>query len=92
MTVLAFQAGLLQVRQAASKLSRCEGQGTTARCDLERIIAHRSELDALAEELTKRLQEIQAEREELVVAERVLKRLELPWSTPPRPTPASPRS
>ncbi|MGA5135095.1 hypothetical protein ACPCTO_35460 [Streptomyces olivoreticuli] len=31
--------------------------------DLERIITRRSELDELAEELTKRLQEVQAERE-----------------------------
>ncbi|MFJ3310931.1 hypothetical protein ACIPSA_49980 [Streptomyces sp. NPDC086549] len=43
--------------------------------DLERIIARRSELDALAEELAKQLQEVQAEREELLVAERVLNRL-----------------
>lgn len=43
--------------------------------DLERIIARRSELDALAEEPAKRLQEVQAEREELLVAERVLNRL-----------------
>ncbi|WAX77529.1 hypothetical protein [Streptomyces sp. KMM 9044] len=43
--------------------------------DLERITARRSELDALAEELAKQLQEVQAEREELLVAERVLNRL-----------------
>jgi hypothetical protein len=43
--------------------------------DLERITARRSELDALAEELAKRLQEVQAEREELGIAERVLRRL-----------------
>jgi len=43
--------------------------------DLERITARRCELDTLAEELAKRLQEVQAEREELVIAERVLKRL-----------------
>jgi cytochrome c553 len=43
--------------------------------DLERIIARRSELDTLAEELAKQLQEVQAEREELLVAERVLNRL-----------------
>jgi hypothetical protein len=43
--------------------------------ELERITACRSELDTLAEELAKRLQEVQAEREELVVAERVLNRL-----------------
>jgi hypothetical protein len=42
--------------------------------DLERIIARRSEPDALAEELAKQ-QEVQAEREELLVAERVLNRL-----------------
>ncbi|WP_032769576.1 hypothetical protein [Streptomyces sp. CNS654] len=43
--------------------------------DLERITARRSELDALSEELVKQLQEVQAEREELLVAERVLNRL-----------------
>ncbi|MFF4360269.1 hypothetical protein [Streptomyces sp. NPDC001604] len=43
--------------------------------DLERITARRSELDALAEELAKRLQEVEAEREELAIAERVLLRL-----------------
>jgi hypothetical protein len=43
--------------------------------DLERIIVRRNELDVLAEELAKRLQEVQAEREELLVAERVLNRL-----------------
>ncbi|MCE0445382.1 hypothetical protein LT493_11310 [Streptomyces tricolor] len=43
--------------------------------DLERITARRSELNVLAEELAKRLQEVQAEREELLVAERVLNRL-----------------
>ncbi|MEV6957600.1 hypothetical protein [Streptomyces sp. NPDC051183] len=43
--------------------------------DLERITARRSELDALAEELAKRLGEVEAEREELGVAERVLRRL-----------------
>jgi hypothetical protein len=42
---------------------------------LERITARRSELDALTEELGKRLGEAEAEREELVVAERVLHRL-----------------
>jgi hypothetical protein len=43
--------------------------------ELERITACRSELDTLAEELTKRLDEVSAEREELVIAERVLNRL-----------------
>ncbi|WP_307666113.1 hypothetical protein [Streptomyces sp. V1I1] len=43
--------------------------------ELERIPAHRSELDTLAEELVKQLQEVQAEREELVIAERVRNRL-----------------
>ncbi|MFE4626051.1 hypothetical protein [Streptomyces mirabilis] len=43
--------------------------------ELERITARRSELDALAEELAKRLGEVEAEREELVVAERVQHRL-----------------
>ncbi|MFF3128339.1 hypothetical protein ACFVRD_40065 [Streptomyces sp. NPDC057908] len=42
---------------------------------LERITARRSELDVLAEGLVKQLQEVQAEREELVIAERVLNRL-----------------
>ena len=40
--------------------------------ELERITARRSELDVLAEELTRRLQEVHAEREELAFAERVL--------------------
>ncbi|MER5547255.1 hypothetical protein ABT072_33535 [Streptomyces sp. NPDC002589] len=39
------------------------------------ITARRSELDALAEELAKHLQEVQAERDELAIAERVLNRL-----------------
>jgi len=39
------------------------------------ITARRSELDALAEELAKKLQEVQAERDELAIAERVLNRL-----------------
>ncbi|MFE4995690.1 hypothetical protein ACFRH4_30990 [Streptomyces mirabilis] len=39
------------------------------------ITARRNELDALAEQLTKELQEVQAEREELAIAERVLNRL-----------------
>ncbi|WP_326757493.1 hypothetical protein OG418_48575 [Streptomyces phaeochromogenes] len=39
------------------------------------IAARRSELDALAEELAKQLQEVQVERDELAVAERVLNRL-----------------
>ncbi|MFJ2899096.1 hypothetical protein ACIO87_29985 [Streptomyces sp. NPDC087218] len=43
--------------------------------ELERITARRSELDVLAGELGKRLGEVEAEREELVVAERVLHRL-----------------
>ncbi|MER7674364.1 hypothetical protein ABTY61_38705 [Kitasatospora sp. NPDC096128] len=43
--------------------------------ELERITARRSELDALAEELSKRLREVEAEREELAIAERVLHRL-----------------
>ncbi|GAB2785614.1 hypothetical protein GCM10027073_17550 [Streptomyces chlorus] len=43
--------------------------------ELERIIARRSELDLLAAELAKQLQEVQAGREELVIAERVLYRL-----------------
>ncbi|MEV5162712.1 hypothetical protein [Streptomyces sp. NPDC053728] len=43
--------------------------------ELERITARRSELDVLAEELGKRLGEVETEREELVIAERVLLRL-----------------
>lgn len=39
------------------------------------ITARRSELDALAEQLTKQLQEVQVERDELAIAERVLNRL-----------------
>ncbi|MDF3291276.1 hypothetical protein [Streptomyces silvisoli] len=39
------------------------------------ITARRSELDALAEELAKKLLEVQAERDELAIAERVLNRL-----------------
>ena len=41
----------------------------------QRIAARRSELDALAEELAKQLQEVRVERDELAVAERVLNRL-----------------
>ncbi|MCE4942142.1 hypothetical protein LVX13_03205 [Streptomyces albulus] len=43
--------------------------------ELERITARRSEPDMLADELGKQLQEVQAEREDLVIAERVLQRL-----------------
>lgn len=39
------------------------------------INTRRGELDALAEQLTKQLQEVQVERDELAVAERVLNRL-----------------
>ncbi|MFC9083346.1 hypothetical protein ACFTY7_41515 [Streptomyces sp. NPDC057062] len=39
------------------------------------ITDRRSELDALAEQLTKQLQEVQVERDELAIAERVLNRL-----------------
>ncbi|WP_240136478.1 hypothetical protein [Streptomyces sp. MUM 178J] len=42
---------------------------------LEKIAARRAELDQLAEALAKQLAEVDAEREELVVAERVLMRL-----------------
>lgn len=55
---------------AARPVSRVRGMG-----DLERIAARRTELDVLAEELAKRLQEVRDEREELLVAERVLNRL-----------------
>lgn len=41
----------------------------------EWISARRSELDALAAELAKQLQEVQVERDELAIAERVLERL-----------------
>ncbi|MEU8522671.1 hypothetical protein [Streptomyces sp. NPDC048577] len=43
--------------------------------DLERITARRNELDVLADELAKRLQEVEVEREELGIAERILLRL-----------------
>ena len=39
------------------------------------ITARRSELDALAEQLTKQLQEVEVERDELAIADRVLNRL-----------------
>lgn len=42
---------------------------------LEKIAARRAELDQLAEALAKQLTEVDAEREELAVAERVLRRL-----------------
>ncbi|MEV6595183.1 hypothetical protein AB0N36_45980, partial [Streptomyces acidicola] len=40
------------------------------------ITARRSELEAIAEELAEQLQEVQAEREELAITERVLNRLD----------------
>lgn len=49
-------------RRAGTPRRRGEGAGTQ---ELERITARRSELDTLAEELAKRLQQVQAEREEL---------------------------
>ncbi|MFE9648317.1 hypothetical protein ACFYO0_30225 [Streptomyces sp. NPDC006365] len=42
---------------------------------LEKVAARRVELDQLAEALAKQLAEVDAEREELAVAERVLRRL-----------------
>ncbi|MGW1075050.1 hypothetical protein [Streptomyces sp. NPDC002537] len=42
---------------------------------LERITARRAELDELEEQLVKQLAEVRAERDELVVAERVLERV-----------------
>ncbi|MDU8991951.1 hypothetical protein [Streptomyces mirabilis] len=42
---------------------------------LEKIAGRRAELDELAESLAKQLTEVDAEREELTVAERVLRRL-----------------
>ncbi|MFD5185898.1 hypothetical protein ACFWMQ_25505 [Streptomyces sp. NPDC058372] len=42
---------------------------------LEKIAARRAELDELSEALAKQLTEVDAEREELAVAERVLRRL-----------------
>lgn len=42
---------------------------------LERITVRRAELDELEEQLTKQLAEVQAERDELAVAERVLERV-----------------
>lgn len=43
--------------------------------ELERITAHRGGLDTLVEELARQLQEVQVEREEPLIAERVLNRL-----------------
>ncbi|MCX4908517.1 hypothetical protein [Streptomyces sp. NBC_00878] len=43
--------------------------------ELEWITARRNELDTLAERLAKQLQEVQVERDELAIAERVLRRL-----------------
>ncbi|WP_219636573.1 hypothetical protein [Streptomyces sp. AJS327] len=45
---------------------------------LESIAARRAELDARVEELARQLEEARAEREELAVAEKVLRRLEDP--------------
>ncbi|KPI06330.1 hypothetical protein OK006_6475 [Actinobacteria bacterium OK006] len=42
---------------------------------LEKMAGRRAELDELAESLAKQLAEVDAEREELAVAERVLRRL-----------------
>src|SRR2546421_1731903 len=42
---------------------------------LERIAARRAELDCLEEELVKRLADVRVERDELVVAERVVQRI-----------------
>jgi hypothetical protein len=42
---------------------------------LEKITARRAELDALADKLTEQLKQVNAEREELAVAERVLRHL-----------------
>ncbi|MEU9175205.1 hypothetical protein AB0D34_46970 [Streptomyces sp. NPDC048420] len=55
-----------------------EGAGMQER---QWITARRSELEAIAEELAKQLQEVQAERDELAIAERVLNRLaEQAWA------------
>ncbi|WP_406465086.1 hypothetical protein [Streptomyces sp. NBC_01622] len=43
--------------------------------ELEWIAARRNELDTLAERLAMQLQEVQVERDELAIAERVLRRL-----------------
>ncbi|WP_406465088.1 hypothetical protein [Streptomyces sp. NBC_01622] len=43
--------------------------------ELEWITARRNELDTLAERLAMQLQEVQVERDELAIAERVLRRL-----------------
>ncbi|MFE2423803.1 hypothetical protein [Streptomyces hokutonensis] len=52
----------------------------------EWITARRNELDTLAEELAQQLTEVQAEREELVIAERVLHRLaEQDWAVAAAP-------
>lgn len=42
---------------------------------LDRIAARRVELDLLEEELARRLADVRAERDELVVAERVVQRI-----------------
>ncbi|MEU1201244.1 hypothetical protein ABZ446_34200 [Streptomyces sp. NPDC005813] len=42
---------------------------------LERITTRRAELDDLEEQLVKQLAEVQAERDELAVAEKVLERI-----------------
>jgi hypothetical protein len=42
---------------------------------LDRIAARRAELNVLAEQLVKQLAEVRAERDELVVAERVVQRI-----------------
>jgi hypothetical protein len=60
---------------------------------LDRIAARRAELDLLEEELVKQLADVRVERDELVVAERVV---QCPWSIsaacrcPRRPSPTSP--
>jgi hypothetical protein len=43
---------------------------------VERIAARRAELDELEEQLSKQLDEVRAERDELAVAERVLHRMD----------------
>jgi hypothetical protein len=45
---------------------------------LERIAARRAELDAAEEQLVKQLAEVRCERDELVVAERVVQRISEP--------------
>lgn len=63
-------------RRCAAAGRRPGSHRDTDHRSLERIAARRAELDLLIEELAQRLEEARAEREELAVAEKVLRRLE----------------